>query len=98
VAHFVAVIRALSAGILQGMAATLTVQLNGAERTFDDLSDGATVAAMVAALGFRADRVALEQNGEIVPRSTWEATHVKAGDHIELVQFVGGGCSGYVVH
>jgi sulfur carrier protein len=81
------------AGILRRMAGNLTVHLNGAERTFDDVSEGATVAALVAALGFRADRVAIEQNGEIVPRSTWDATHVNTGDHIELVHFVGGGCS-----
>jgi sulfur carrier protein len=82
-----------SAGILQRMAVNLTVHLNGAERTFDDLSEGATITAFVAALGLRADRVALEQNGEIVPRSTWEVTHLKTGDNIELVHFVGGGLS-----
>jgi sulfur carrier protein len=73
------------------MAAPLTVQFNGSERTFDELSEPTTIAAFVAALGLRADRVALEQNGDIVPRSTWEAATVSSGDSIEVVHFVGGG-------
>jgi sulfur carrier protein len=73
------------------MAGALTVILNGVERTFDDLGEKPDVTALVAALGFRADRVALERNGEIVPRSTWGATPVEAGDRFEVVHFVGGG-------
>jgi sulfur carrier protein len=72
--------------------AVLTVQLNGVERTFDDLGEEPTVAAFVAALGLRPDRVALEQNGEIAPRTSWETARIRSGDRIELVHFVGGGC------
>jgi sulfur carrier protein len=37
------------------------------------------------------DRVAVELNLEIVPRSRWEATLLKDGDKLEVVHFVGGG-------
>jgi thiamine biosynthesis protein ThiS len=73
------------------MAGPVTVILNGAERTFDDLGESPDISALVAALGFRSDRVAIEHNGEIVPRTTWSATSVKGGDRFELVHFVGGG-------
>ena len=52
-----------------------------------------TVAALVESLGFRPDRVALERNGDIVPRPAWVGTVLEAGDRIELVHFVGGGSS-----
>ncbi len=73
------------------MSEALTIQLNGAARTFDELGPAATVSALVEVLGFRADRVALERNGEIVSRATWPETLVQPGDRIELVHFVGGG-------
>lgn len=73
------------------MPDALTLQLNGAARTFDDLGPAQTVEALVHVLGFRADRVALELNGEIVSRSAWAETPVQSGDRIELVHFVGGG-------
>jgi sulfur carrier protein len=73
------------------MADALTLTLNGTERSFDDLGEQPGVSALVAALGFRADRVALELNGEILPRAEWPETPLKSGDSIELVHFVGGG-------
>ena len=69
----------------------MTLTLNGTARTLTDLPENPTVADLVHSLGFRADRVALEQNGEIVPRSTWSQTPLTAGDRVELVHFVGGG-------
>ncbi len=73
------------------MAASITLTLNGSQRTFHDLGDEPTVAKLVTSLGFRADRVALERNGEIVPRSDWASTQLTTGERIELVHFVGGG-------
>jgi thiamine biosynthesis protein ThiS len=81
------------ADILLEMASGITIQLNGSERHFEELGDSPMIAALVASLGLRADRVALEQNGEIVPRSTWDDVPVQTGDRIELVHFVGGGAS-----
>jgi thiamine biosynthesis protein ThiS len=73
------------------MAQAVTIVLNGAERTFEDLGDTPDVSTLVTALGFRPDRVAIEHNGDIVPRSSWGVTPVASGDRFELVHFVGGG-------
>ena len=73
------------------MASSIVILLNGTERAFADLSEPPHISDVVSALGFRADRVALEHNGEIVPRATWAETAVVSGDRIELVHFVGGG-------
>lgn len=66
----------------------MTLHLNGEPR---DFPDGFTVAALIAQLGIKPDRVAVELNLEIVPRSQWEATTLKQGDKLEVVHFVGGG-------
>ena len=39
----------------------------------------------------KGDRVAVELNREIVPRSQWDETQLRDGDHLEIVHFVGGG-------
>ena len=69
---------------------SLTIVLNGQQRSLDT-SDPLTVLQLVEELGFQPDRVALEQNGAIVPRARWPETAIGEGDRIELVQFVGGG-------
>ncbi len=76
------------------MADSVKIVLNGTERSLEELGNDPSIAALVESLGFRADRVALERNGEIVPRTTWAETPLKAGDRIELVHFVGGGATG----
>jgi acid phosphatase type 7 len=65
--------------------------LNGQNREFPDLSEPATVADLVASLGLKGDRVAIEHNGEIVPRAEWSGAAVHSGDKFEIVHFVGGG-------
>jgi thiamine biosynthesis protein ThiS len=64
------------------------LHINGEQR---DFPGGLTVAALVAQLGMKPDRVAVELNLEIVPRANWEATTLKSGDKLEVVHFVGGG-------
>jgi len=66
----------------------MTLHINGEQREFPD---GLTVAALVAHLGMKPDRVAVELNLEIVPRTQWETTRLKDEDKIEVVHFVGGG-------
>jgi sulfur carrier protein len=70
---------------------SLTLILNGQPRTFDALSQPASLDAVIAALGLKGDRVAVEHNGEIVPRSAWPETSVAPEDRLEVVHFVGGG-------
>lgn len=50
-----------------------------------------TLADLVAQLGMKPDRVAVELNREIVPRDRWTNTTLKDGDKLEIVHFVGGG-------
>jgi sulfur carrier protein len=42
-------------------------------------------------LKMRRGRVAVEINHEIVPRARYDETLVRAGDHVEIINFVGGG-------
>jgi thiamine biosynthesis protein ThiS len=66
----------------------VTVTINGQPKQISDLK---SLAALIESLGMKADRVAVELNREIVPRSQWEATQIKDGDRLEIVHFVGGG-------
>lgn len=65
--------------------------INGQARQFSGLAPGATVQDLLAALALKADRIAIEQNGSIVSRPTWQTTPVSDGDKFEIVHFVGGG-------
>lgn len=70
----------------------LTLVLNGQSRTFETLSSGSSLQQLVETLELKGDRVAVERNGEIAPRTRWGAVGVADGDRIEVVHFVGGGC------
>jgi len=65
------------------------VTLNGVAT--DVPSGAATLAELVAALGLAGKRIAVEMNGEIVPRSRYGTTVVTRGDRLEIVGAVGGG-------
>jgi sulfur carrier protein len=66
----------------------MKVQINGESRDFPGILP---LSALVETLGMKADRVAVELNRNIVPRAQWAETLVSEGDHLEIVQFVGGG-------
>lgn len=66
----------------------MTLHINGQAREFPT---PLTVAALVEQLGMKPDRVAVELNRQIVPRPAWSATSLQDSDHLEIVQFVGGG-------
>ena len=63
--------------------------VNGTTRTLQP--PPATVAELVVALNLTGKRIAIECNGEIVPRSRFATTPVTAGDRLEVVAAVGGG-------
>jgi sulfur carrier protein len=73
------------------MGMALTVILNGQSRSFDALEEAANLEQLVVELGLKGDRVAIEHNGEIAPRSNWAQTVLRGGDRLEVVHFVGGG-------
>ena len=66
----------------------ITVNING---TAHQLPDSTSVAALIEELGLVGKRVALERNGEIVPRSSFAAQQLADGDRLEVVVAVGGG-------
>ncbi len=51
----------------------------------------ATLAELVTELGYAGKRIAIERNGEIVPKSQHGVTALAAGDRLEIVVAVGGG-------
>lgn len=65
--------------------------INGEEREFG--AGELTLADLVEQLGMKSDRVAVELNRDIVSRERWPATALRDGDRLEIVHFVGGGCS-----
>jgi len=69
----------------------LNIQLNGRQRILPELPSPSTLDRLIAALELKADRIAVEHNGEIVPRALWPTATVSSGDKLEIVHFVGGG-------
>ncbi len=67
---------------------TIRVTLNGETRAFPAAM---TVAALVETLGYAGKRIAVERNGEIVPKGLHAATPLTDGDALEIVVAVGGG-------
>jgi sulfur carrier protein len=66
----------------------ISVSVNGEPR---EVGADATVAALLAAMQLTGKRVAVERNGEIVPKSLHGVTLLAAGDKLEIVVAVGGG-------
>jgi sulfur carrier protein len=66
----------------------ISVNINGETR---QLPDSLTIAALLDEMGLTGKRVALERNGDIVPRSTFSNQQLADGDRIEIVVAVGGG-------
>jgi sulfur carrier protein len=67
----------------------MLLTINGKSRSFDATS--LSVADLVASLELEGKRLAIECNGEIVPRSQFAATLLADGDQLEIVGAVGGG-------
>lgn len=70
-------------------ATTLELVVNGITQRLDPAP--ANVADLVRALNLEGKRIAVERNGEIVPKSRYADTCVRAGDRLEVVAAVGGG-------
>lgn len=66
----------------------MKLQINGEIRNYEG---PATLAALIASMGLKADRVAVELNRDIVARDRWGNTNLSDGDRLEIVNFVGGG-------
>ncbi|MFZ5559137.1 MAG: sulfur carrier protein ThiS [Pseudomonadota bacterium] len=66
----------------------MELTVNGESRQFDR---ELTVAQLLEAMELAGKRVALERNGEIVPRSRFGEQRLADGDQLEIVVAVGGG-------
>lgn len=73
------------------MANVMTIVVNGERRELAELSDAPLLVEVVAALELKADRIAVERNGNIVRRADWGSARIADGDRLEIVHFVGGG-------
>lgn len=63
------------------------VRING----IDEACAGATLTGYLSGTAFDPARIAVERNGEIVPKRAYDHTVLQDGDVLEIVSFVGGG-------
>ena len=66
----------------------MQIQVNGAAEVVPEHS---TLSHLIDRLRLSGKRVAVEVNGEIVPRSAYAARPLKENDVLEIVQAIGGG-------
>jgi thiamine biosynthesis protein ThiS len=66
----------------------MTVTINGQRR---EIQEGMNVTELLSHLGMPSERVAIERNLQILPRSRWQETAIAPNDSFEIVHFVGGG-------
>lgn len=67
----------------------MQLTINGKSRSFE--ADSFNVSHLVQSLELTGKRLAIELNGEIIPRSQFENTKLANGDKLEIVGAVGGG-------
>ncbi|MCK5574433.1 MAG: sulfur carrier protein ThiS [Sphingomonadales bacterium] len=70
------------------MSKAISITINGDTKNVDD---GMSAKALLTSLGLDPNKVALERNREIVPRSTYGDVEIVDGDQLEIVHFIGGG-------
>ena len=66
----------------------MEISVNGEPRS---VAAALSVAELLREMGLEGKRLAVERNGEIVPKSSHAATPLAEGDRIEIVIAVGGG-------
>ena len=52
---------------------------------------GLTISEYLDKSNYGTSRIAVERNGEMVPKASYGTTVLEDGDELEIVQFVGGG-------
>lgn len=63
------------------------IKVNGSQMELSDIS----VTELLSQENYDIKRIAVEVNGQIVPKTQYESFMLKDGDNIEIVSFVGGG-------
>lgn len=64
------------------------IYINGVQK---DAYDGKFLPDVLAEERYQVNQIAVEMNGEIIPKSLFAETVVHDGDCLEVVSFVGGG-------
>lgn len=67
----------------------MKILINGNSKELDE--DNVTISALIVTLNLTGKRLAIEKNGEIVPRSQFNLVQLSEGDQLEIVGAVGGG-------
>jgi thiamine biosynthesis protein ThiS len=70
------------------MGDDMRILLNG---EVTEAATGCTVAALLQQLDIGRERVAVELNGDIIPKARYDGQTLADDDKIEIVHFVGGG-------
>lgn len=66
----------------------MRIQLNGEPR---DVAEPITISELLVSAGYTQQRVAVEVNRDIVPKSRHSTHQLHDGDRVEIVQAIGGG-------
>jgi sulfur carrier protein len=66
----------------------ITIELNGEPYSVEA---GTVVVSLLEELKLKPKRVAVEINQTVVPKADYECTALREGDHVEVINFVGGG-------
>lgn len=66
----------------------MKIIINGETR---DCTSPLTLSELIHQMNMKSDRVAVELNRNIIPREKWTQIQLADNDHLEIVQFVGGG-------
>lgn len=66
----------------------VTIEVNGKTHT---LVAGSTIAQLIEQLGMQNQRVAVEHNQDVIPRSEYPHVRLSSGDRVEIIRAIGGG-------
>ncbi|MGD8931178.1 MAG: sulfur carrier protein ThiS [Chromatiales bacterium] len=66
----------------------MQIYVNGEEKQIPDATD---MAGLIELMELSGQRIAVEVNEELVPRSTFRDYQLKAADRVEIIHAVGGG-------
>lgn len=66
----------------------MKVELNGKTTELENIE---TVGDLIRSKDLKPQMVAVELNGEILPREKYDDQRINEGDRLEVVHFVGGG-------
>lgn len=64
------------------------VRINGKD---ENIAEGTGLVQYLEDAGYNRERIAVEINGDIIPKKNYDETVLNDGDKIEIVSFVGGG-------